>query len=96
MKIHTPIAILNVAAILATVLATTATAAADSRTDQADALFRQGRAHAAAGRLAEACAAFDDSQQLAPATTTLFNQADCREKNRQLATASRLFAQAER
>ncbi len=81
---------------LALLLLATTIAAADSRTDQADQLFRQGRAHAAAGRLAEACAEFDESQQLAPATTTLFNQADCREKNRQLATASRLFAQAER
>jgi hypothetical protein len=72
------------------------TAAADPRGDEADRLFQQGRQLAAAGRLAEACAAFDTSQQLSPATTTLFNQADCREKANQLATAYRLFAEAER
>lgn len=71
------------------------TAAADARVDEADRLFQQGRQLVAAGRLAEACAAFDASQQLAPATTTLFNQADCREKANQIATAWRLFVEAE-
>jgi hypothetical protein len=62
---------------------------------KADALFAHGRAAMKAGKLAEACTDFDDSQKLAPATPTLFNQADCREKNGQLATAWRLFTQAE-
>jgi hypothetical protein len=63
---------------------------------KAEVLFRQGRDLMAAGKLAEACAAFDASQKLDPATTTLFNQADCREKNGQLATAWGLFVDAER
>ena len=72
-----------------------ATAHADSGA-KAESLFRQGRELMAAGKLDEACAAFDASQKLEPATTTLFNQADCREKNGQLATAWGLFVEAER
>ena len=71
-------------------------ASADGAAAKAEALFRQGRELMAAGNLAEACAAFDASQKLAPATTTLFNQADCREKAGQLATAWGLFVDAER
>ncbi len=63
---------------------------------EADALFDQGRDAMDAGRYAEACAAFDASQQLSPATSTLFNQANCREKNGQIATAYGLFREAER
>lgn len=69
-------------------------AAADST--KAESLFRQGRELMAAGRYAEACSAFDSSQKHDPSTTTLFNQADCREKNGQLATAWGLFVEAER
>ena len=69
---------------------------ADAPAAKAEALFRQGRELMTAGKLAEACAAFDASQKLDPATTTLFNQADCREKNKQLATAWGLFVEAER
>jgi tetratricopeptide (TPR) repeat protein len=75
---------------------TSITAAAESRVDQADQLFERGRQLLASGRIDEACAAFDASQERAPATTTLFNQADCREKANQLATALRLFEEAER
>lgn len=70
-------------------------AAADPDVAKADALFAHGRAAMKAGKLAEACTNFDDSQKLAPATPTLFNQADCREKNGQLATAWQLFTEAE-
>jgi hypothetical protein len=63
---------------------------------EADALFDQGRAAMDAGRYAEACAAFDASQHQSPATSTLFNQANCREKNGQIATAYGLFREAER
>src|SRR5262249_53990295 len=59
-------------------------------------LFDNGRTLMASGRFAEACDAFDASQKAAPATTTLFNQADCREKNGQLASALRMFGEAER
>jgi hypothetical protein len=83
-------------AAFATVLALHAVAAADPNSAKAEALFRQGRDLVAAGKLGEACSAFDASQRLGPATTTLFNQADCREKNDQLATAWGLFVDAER
>jgi hypothetical protein len=63
---------------------------------KAEALFREGRKLLASGKLSEACAAFDASQRLEPATTTVFNQADCREKNGQLATAWGAFVDAER
>lgn len=63
---------------------------------QAEVLFRDGRTLMAAGKYAEACAAFDQSQKLEPATTTLLNLAACREKLGQLATAWGLFLEAER
>jgi hypothetical protein len=63
---------------------------------QATQLFNDGKQLMGEGKLAEACAAFDASQKLAPATSTLLNQADCREKNHQLATAWGLFLEAER
>jgi hypothetical protein len=50
----------------------------------------------AAHKYPEACAAFEKSQQLEPAVTTLLNLAGCREKNGQLATAWGLFLEAER
>ena len=63
---------------------------------QAEVLFREGRDLMAAGKYAEACAAFEQSQKLDPATTTLLNLAACREKLGQLATAWGLFLDAER
>jgi len=48
-----------------------------------------------AGKYAEACDAFDASQKLDPNLSTLVNQANCRERNDQLATAWRLFIDAE-
>jgi hypothetical protein len=77
-------------------VAWSATAGAEPHAATAEALFRQGRELMTKGRYAEACAAFDASQKQDPATTTLFNQADCREKNGQLATAWGLFVDAER
>ncbi len=63
---------------------------------QAEVLFRDGRALMTAGKYAEACAAFEQSQKLDPANTTLINLAGCREKAGQLATAWGLFLEAER
>jgi hypothetical protein len=63
---------------------------------QAEVLFRQGRDLLAAGHVPEACAAFEQSQKLEAAITTLLNLASCREKNGQLATAWGLFLEAER
>jgi tetratricopeptide (TPR) repeat protein len=63
---------------------------------EADALFDQGRKLMDEGKFAEACAAFDASQKLSPAVSTLFNQAQCREDNGQYASAYGLFREAER
>ena len=63
---------------------------------QAETLFRQGKELMAKGKIAEACAAFDASQKLDPTIATLLNQAACREKNEQFATAWGLFLEAER
>jgi len=63
---------------------------------EAEVLFREGRDLMAAGKLAEACSAFDESQKLDPAVTTLLNLAACREKLDQLATAWGLFLDAAR
>lgn len=71
-------------------------AQAQSSTAQAETLFRQGKDLMAHGNIADACAAFDASQKLDPTLATLLNQASCREKNGQLATAWGLFLDAER
>lgn len=63
---------------------------------QAEMLFRQGRDLMTAGKVAEACSAFQESQKLEPAVTTLLNLAGCREKLGQLASAWGLFLDAER
>ena len=71
-------------------------AQAQSASAQAEALFRRGRQLVAQGKLDEACGAFESSQKLDPAVTTLLNLADCRETNQQLATAWGLFGDANR
>jgi hypothetical protein len=81
--------------VLVLVALAAAPVAADNHA-KAEVMFRQGRELMTKKRYAEACVAFDASQQLDPATTTVFNQADCREKNNQLATAWGLFVEAER
>jgi hypothetical protein len=63
---------------------------------QAEVLFRQGRELLAAGKVAEACSAFEESQKLEPAVTTLLNLAGCREKQGQLATVWGVFLDAAR
>jgi hypothetical protein len=63
---------------------------------QAEVLFRHGRELLAAGKTAEACTAFEESQKLEPAVTTLLNLAGCREKLGQIATAWGLFLDAAR
>ena len=85
-----------VVAALAAVTAATSDVRAQSSTAQAETLFRQGKDLIAKGKIAEACAAFDASQKLDPTIATLLNQASCREKNGQLATAWGLFLDAER
>jgi hypothetical protein len=53
----------------------------------AGALFDKGRQYLAAGKYAEACAAFDSSQRLDPQLGTLFNLATCNAHLGKLATA---------
>lgn len=65
--------------------------AAQSGAAQAEALFRQGKQLMDSGKIAEACKAFEASQKAEPATSTLLNLANCREKNGELATAWGLF-----
>jgi hypothetical protein len=79
------------------VLATASSSAfAQSASVQAQSLFDEGRKLLQAGKIAEACAAFESSQKLDPAVTTLLNLADCREQNHQLATAWGAFVEANR
>lgn len=82
-------------AILAIAIAGTA-ASAQPATEKAETLFEDGRRLMADGNIAEACARFEASQQLAPAVTTLINLGECRERNHQLATAWRTFEEARR
>ncbi|MBC7976063.1 MAG: tetratricopeptide repeat protein, partial [Myxococcales bacterium] len=81
---------------LLSITAASSRAHAQSSTAQAETLFRQGKNLMTSGKIAEACAAFDASQKLDPTIATLLNQASCREKNDQLATAWGLFLEAER
>src|SRR5215468_7183179 len=62
----------------------------------AQGLFDEGRRLLAAGKLAEACAAFDASEQLEPRVTTELNAAACREQSGELATAWAVYQEAER
>jgi serine/threonine-protein kinase len=59
----------------------------DPRAVAAEALFDQGRRLSGAGRYAEACARFIDSERLDHGVGTLLNLADCYEKNGQTASA---------
>jgi hypothetical protein len=63
---------------------------------QAEQLFRQGKKLMSEGKLAEACKAFDGSYRRDAAVSTLLNLADCREKNKQYASAWGYFLDAER
>ena len=63
---------------------------------QAETLFTKAKRLMAEGRIAEACTAFEGSFRKEAAISTLLNLADCREKNRQLASAWNHFLAAER
>jgi hypothetical protein len=89
-------AALVLAAAVSTTLLSTTAAVAQPAGAQAEVLFRQGRKLLAAGKIAEACDAFEQSEKLEAAVTTLLNLAGCRERNGQLATAWGLFLDVER
>jgi hypothetical protein len=69
---------------------------ADATRTPADQRFEDGRKLMVAGKFEAACTAFEDSQQLDPAVTTLLNLGACREKASQLASAVTVFRAAER
>lgn len=62
---------------------------------QAEALFRDGKQLMKEGKLDEACAAFEGSERAEHNVATVLSLADCREKNRQYASAWALFLQAD-
>lgn len=61
--------------------------AQSSQAVMAESLFREATALFEAGKTAEACAKFDESHRLDPAVGTLYNLAQCREKEGRLASA---------
>src|SRR6185503_5066326 len=61
----------------------------------ADALFTEGKKLLAAGRAAEACPKFVESQRLDPGLGTMLNLADCLEQIGQTASAWGLFNELE-
>ena len=71
-------------------------ARAQSASAEAEQLFRDGKRLMKEGDYAEACDAFEASNQKDPAVTTQLNLADCREKNGQLASAWGVFLEVER
>lgn len=63
---------------------------------EADALFDQGRKLLEQKKIAEACTSFAASQRVSPLVSTQMNLADCREQNKELATAYGLWRDVER
>lgn len=62
---------------------------------EAEKLFRDGKELMKAGKIAEACAAFEASERSEHNVATVLSLADCREKNQQYASAWALFLQAD-
>jgi hypothetical protein len=68
--------------------------ASDSGKVAAEALFEEGRNLVAAGKFAEGCSKFADSQRLDPSPATLLNLANCWEKLDRTATAWAVYREA--
>jgi hypothetical protein len=81
--------------VLVVTIASTALAHAEP-SPEAEKLFRDGRALAKQGKLAEACDAFAASNKLGTSVGTLLNLGDCRAKLGQTATAWATFVEAGR
>jgi len=84
---------LSALVLLAVALGPTSARADDA--SRADAAFNDGRRLLASGQTAAACAKFEESQRLDPATGTLLNLAACHEQLGKLATAFAEFRAAE-
>lgn len=63
----------------------------DADKARATALFNEAKALLDNGEVAAACAKFEESYKVRPGIGTLYNHADCREKNGQTGTAYKLF-----
>lgn len=83
-------------AITLSFIATATSAVAQPSAADAEVLYRNGRDLMLAGKIAEACAAFENSYRLDAAVTTIIALATCRERLGQLANAWGLFSMAER
>ncbi len=68
-----------------------AAATAHAGPSPADVAFKKGRDFLKAGKFAEACAAFEESQRLDPQLGTQFNIAQCDEKIGKIATAWAIY-----
>src|ERR1041385_4972635 len=62
-------------------------AVADAQSAQAEAMFGEGDRLMAAGKIVDACAAFEASNNLAPGAGTLIRLGQCREQNHEIASA---------
>lgn len=82
---------MRVATSVLIVCAVTSVARAQTNEAAAIKLFDEGRAQMKAGKFAEACAAFEKSQELDPANGTLYNLAGCYVKLGKLASAWATF-----
>lgn len=87
------VAAIGVAAFL---LCSPRTSTAQPEVAQAQSLFEQGRVLLGQGKIEQACAAYEASQKLDPAVSTLLHIAACRERNHQIASAWGYFVQAKR
>jgi hypothetical protein len=67
---------------------------AQTKREQADALFKEGRAAAQAADFATACSKFTASQKLDPSTGTLLNLGDCEEHQGHLTVARNYYQDA--
>jgi hypothetical protein len=84
----------NLFGVLAVLVTLTATTSASAGNGTAEQLFRDGRRLAKEGKLAEACDAFERSDQIEPRVGALLNLAACRESQGRIATAYTLFLEA--
>src|ERR1700735_1999583 len=74
--------------------ANAAAQAPSNSTVTAEALFEEARSLVAAGKYAEACPKFADSERLGPSVATLLNLANCWEKAGHTATAWATYREA--